>query len=108
LARTLNLELLREVGDRIEQEKALDPDARDLVTRGWAWFYRPISVANRKEAQRVFERALETDPKSADARIGIALVLLANIALQMESAQHNHSRAEQLLRAEKLLVEALE
>jgi adenylate cyclase len=96
---------MREVGDRIEQEKALDPDARDLVMRGWAWFYRPISVANRKEAQRAFERALEIDPKSGDARTGIAQVLLANIALQMDSTQ---SRAEQLLRAEKLLGEALE
>ena len=105
LARTLNLELLREVGDRIEQEKALDPDARDLVMQGWALFYRPISVGNRQEAQRAFERALEINPKSADARTGIALVLLANIALQMDSEQ---SRAEQLLRAEKLLVEALE
>jgi tetratricopeptide (TPR) repeat protein len=105
LARTLNLELLEAASRRIEREKAVDPDARDLVTRGWALFNRPISVANRQEAQRAFERALEIDPRSADARTGIALVLLANIALQMDSAQ---SRAEQLLRAEKLLVEAVE
>jgi adenylate cyclase len=71
LARTLNVELVREVGRRIEQEKVVDPDARDLVTRGWALFFRPISVANSQEAQRAFERALEIDPKSADARSGI-------------------------------------
>jgi TolB-like protein/class 3 adenylate cyclase len=36
LDRTLNLELLRDVDRRIEQEKELSPDARDLVMRGWA------------------------------------------------------------------------
>src|SRR5438105_649630 len=36
LARTLNLELVEAAGRRIEQEKTVDPDARDLVMRGWA------------------------------------------------------------------------
>jgi TolB-like protein len=31
LARTLNAELVRDIGRRIEQEKAINPDARDLV-----------------------------------------------------------------------------
>jgi adenylate cyclase len=35
LAQTLNLELVRDVGRRIEQEKMADPNARDLVMRGW-------------------------------------------------------------------------
>jgi len=35
LARTLNLELVQAVGRKIEQERAVDPDARDLVMRGW-------------------------------------------------------------------------
>jgi adenylate cyclase len=38
LARTLNLQLLDVAERRIEQEKAVDPDARDLVMRGWTWF----------------------------------------------------------------------
>jgi hypothetical protein len=38
LARTLNLELVKDAGRRIEDDddKVADPDARDLVTRGWA------------------------------------------------------------------------
>ncbi len=40
----------------MEQEK--NPDARDLVMRGWAWFYRPVSEAQQQEAQRAFEQAL--------------------------------------------------
>src|SRR5262249_31104730 len=67
LARTLQLEFMEAVGRRIELEKNLD--ARDLVMRGWAWFYRPVSPANRQEAQRAFERALVLDPGSVDARV---------------------------------------
>src|SRR5207245_929494 len=75
LARALNLELIQSAARRIEQEKAVDPDARDLVMRGWAWWYRPASVANRHETQRFFERALDVDPRSFEARIGLARLL---------------------------------
>ena len=44
LTRTLNLELVQDAGRRIEQEKAVDPDVRDLVMRGWALLYRPQSA----------------------------------------------------------------
>jgi adenylate cyclase len=35
LARMLNLELVADVGRRIERDSGADPDARDLVMRGW-------------------------------------------------------------------------
>jgi hypothetical protein len=44
LAQSLNLELVRDIGRRIEQEKTIDPDALDLVMRGWAWYHRPRSM----------------------------------------------------------------
>jgi adenylate cyclase len=98
LARTLNLELGEAVGRRIEQEKAVDPDARDFDMRGWALFYRPFSVTNRREAQRAFEQALEIDPRSVDARIGIALVLATNVSDGWSSSvEQDKARAEQLL-----------
>jgi len=103
LARTLHLELVQDAARRIDQERAIDPDARDLVMRGWAWWYRPFSVANRKEAQRAFEHALEIDPRSVDARIGVALVLAGNLVNGHSSSVH-----EDQARAEKLLLEALE
>jgi adenylate cyclase len=78
LAQTLNLELVRDVGRRIEQEKAVDPDAQDLVMRGWSWYHRPRSAASNQEAQRAFERALELDSRSVNARIGLARVLVVN------------------------------
>jgi len=79
LAQSLDLELIKDVGRRIEQEQAVDPDARDLVMRGWAWYHRSRSTAGTQEAQQAFERALEIDPHSIDARIGVARTLLVNL-----------------------------
>src|SRR5262249_25826987 len=51
LARTLNVELVRDAGRRLEREKAADHDAHDFVMRGWAAWHRPASIANNQEAQ---------------------------------------------------------
>ena len=56
-----------------------------------------------QEAQQDFERAVEIDPRSVDARIGIATVLLGKIASGWSSSQQ-----QDLARAEQLLLEALE
>ena len=79
LAHTLNLELVADVGRRIRLEGASDPDARDLIMRGWAQFYRPRSAANLQEARRAFERALALRPQSRRARIGLATVLATTV-----------------------------
>jgi adenylate cyclase len=106
LAGTLNLELVKDVGRRIDQERAVDPDARDLVMRGKAVNLRPQSTENRQEALRAFERALEIDPESIDAKIGIANILVAGIADGLNSS---FEQVEQdAARAEQLLLEALE
>jgi adenylate cyclase len=98
LARTLNTELIAAAGRRIEQEKSVDPNAQDLVMRGRAALNRPFSAANRQEAQRLFERALEIEPQSNGARIGLAGVLVSNLGnFQSSSVQQDRARAEQLL-----------
>ncbi len=109
LARVLNIELVRDASRRIEQEKAVDPDARDLVMRGWAWLNRPASKETRQEALRAFERALEIDPRSTEARIGIAGVLVWRLANARGSSSFQQDAAQQdAARAERLLLEALE
>ena len=51
-----------------------------------------VSVANRQEAQRAFERALEIDPRSVDARIGIALLLADEPVADRHSAALHRRR----------------
>jgi len=101
LAQTLKLELLESAGRQIAEEK--NPDARDLIMRGWAWFYRPTTPANRKEAEQAFEQALKLDPESVGARVGIANVLVNYITFRWSK-----SLDQDKARAQQLLVEALE
>ena len=107
LAQTLNIELVRDVGRRIEREKAVNPDAQDLVMRGWALYHRPRSAAATQEAQRAFEQALEIDPRSVDARVGIAAVLLVNLVGNF-APRPKSSLARDTARAEQLLLDAIE
>ena len=57
------------------------------------------SAATREEAQRAFERALEIDPESVDARIGLGEVLVSGEDMEggSSSLHQNITRAEQLL-----------
>jgi hypothetical protein len=66
LARTLDLELVEASVRRSEQARAVHPDARDLVMRGWALYNRMAFAATREEAQRAFEQALEIDEFQAE------------------------------------------
>jgi TolB-like protein/class 3 adenylate cyclase/Flp pilus assembly protein TadD len=98
LARTLNLQLVQAVGNRLEQERSTDPNARDLVMRGSAIFQRAPGSANRKEAQRDFERALALDPNLVDAKIGLATVLVVTLSNgDSEAPQADEAQAETLL-----------
>ena len=107
LARTLGSELLRDVGHRIEQERAADPDARDLVRRVRALERQSFSMADRQVKRRallpLLERALILDPDSVDARIELAQILLGDIAEGISNSVN-----EDGARAERLMSEALE
>jgi class 3 adenylate cyclase/TolB-like protein len=98
LARSLQLELIEAASHEIERDKPVDLDARDLVMRGWAIWYRGASRSNLEEAQRVFDHALEIDPSSNDGKIGSALILAMKVdAGFSDSVQQDEDRAEQLL-----------
>jgi adenylate cyclase len=98
IARTLNLELVEAVGRQIEQDRAADPDARDILVLGWAWYYRPWSEASLKQALQYFQRALAADEASVEARVGIGTVLATNLGNGWScSVQEDETRAQQLL-----------
>jgi adenylate cyclase len=63
-----------------------------------------------QEAQQAFERALEIDPRSAEARIGIARALIGKVAiLWTTSTSFQQDEAQQAAaRVEKLLLDAIE
>jgi TolB-like protein/DNA-binding winged helix-turn-helix (wHTH) protein/Tfp pilus assembly protein PilF len=103
LARTLNLELLAAADQSIEQEKNQNPDAEDLIMRGWNTWFQPFSAERNRAAEKAFERALEIDPRSIDAKIGIATVAVVN-----SGAMLNYFPAQERARAERLLVEVTE
>ena len=107
LARSLNLELMKDAGRRIESDRAVDPNARDLVMRGWAVFYDAGGATGksgaREEARRDFERALEIDSRSIDARVGLAMILNGDIA-----SGNSNSIPQDKVRAGQLLIEAIQ
>jgi len=99
LARMLDVELVRDAGRRIEQERAADPDARDLVMRARALSIQRTSAAVHRQALELLERALILDPASVDARIRIAQILVSDIADGLSSSvAQDGARAEQLIR----------
>jgi TolB-like protein/class 3 adenylate cyclase/Tfp pilus assembly protein PilF len=103
LARTLQVEMLEAAARRIELERPANTDASDFVMRGWARFYLPASDAHHQEAKRAFERALEIDPQSVEAKLGFATVIVESVA-QGRSRSPNQDMAQ----ADKMLAEATE
>jgi tetratricopeptide (TPR) repeat protein len=102
LADTLDREHAK-VSTARSEPNGIDPDARDLIMRGRAWSHRPYSAATWQEAQSAFERALEIDSRSVEARVDLASVLGGRLA-----DGWNNSRQQDPARAERLLQEALE
>jgi len=66
LAQTLHLELVQDAARRIEQERSVDPDARDLVMRGWAWWLS--AVFRRQPTGKLNVRSSARSEESTSAR----------------------------------------
>jgi adenylate cyclase len=95
------------IGQQIAPRREGNPDARHLVMRGWSWWHRPRSDATLQAAQRAFEQALEIEPRSIDAKVGIAMCLIAHLLGNYDSGW-GRSLRQASARAEQLLVEAIE
>jgi adenylate cyclase len=99
LAHTLNRELVVAAVGRIERQRKINPDARDLVMRGWAWWHRPTTISARQEARRAFDKALAMDPESVDATIGLAATITQILVEGWSgSFDQDQALAERLLR----------
>jgi len=86
-----------------DENEQLAPAVRDLITRGWELYYLPYSTVGWQDARRNFERAFELDPRSTEARIGLASVLSTKLADGWSPVLQ-----EDLPRAENVLTDALD
>jgi TolB-like protein len=83
---------------RTARDSGSDGNARTIAMRGWSVYHRPRSSANMHEALQLWERALDIDPGSMSAKIGVALVLASNFWYGWSrSFQQDEARAERLL-----------
>ena len=98
LVHSFAVKLIEDVNRRIE---AIDPQnwiPDDLVMRGRGLLSKPHSAANRHEALKCFEQAFDGDPRSVDAKYGIASVLMSNVLDGWTLApEQDKARAEKLL-----------
>lgn len=103
LAWTLNVEVTKAAGRRIERESGSDPEACDLIIRASGLISGGFSEANTQAALSLYEQALRKDPGSIDAKIGIARALTRNLGNGWSK-----SIAQDEVRSEQYLLEAIE
>jgi TolB-like protein len=70
LANSLGYELARAEAQR--SVHSTDPDAIDLMMRGWAVLWQPMTKESTALARDYFERAIRIDPQNAEAMVGFA------------------------------------
>jgi TolB-like protein/class 3 adenylate cyclase/Tfp pilus assembly protein PilF len=100
LANALNAQLIEAEAQRAQH--SVHPDATDLVFQGFSWSYKGPTLKYVAQAQVFFERALEIDPRSFRALVGMARVHLA-----MGAAMLADDRAAQFSAAETNAIKAL-
>jgi adenylate cyclase len=82
----------------LDDNELVNPAARELIRKGWVLYYSPYTPVRWQEARRDFERALELDSRSTEARIGLAAILSTKLADGWSPVlQEDLPRAEQLL-----------
>jgi tetratricopeptide (TPR) repeat protein len=79
-----------------------NPDALDYIFQGRAAFNRQTTPANLAKAIGLFERALELDPHSAEAKSWLARTLVGRASNQMSGTD-----ADDIARADQLIAQAL-
>jgi adenylate cyclase len=86
--------------EQIEQERALRKDtanlnAFDYNLRGW-WYYKRKTKKDNDQARLMFEKAIEIEPKFADAYAGLGLTYYEQWARQWSQDPQSLERAFEL------------
>jgi tetratricopeptide (TPR) repeat protein len=102
-ADSVDLQQANQTPPTVDDKELSDPAAREAIARGWASYYLPYTSARWQQARREFEQAFEIDPRSGEARIGLAAILSTKLADGWSPVLQ-----EDLPRAEHLLLEAVD
>jgi TolB-like protein/cytochrome c-type biogenesis protein CcmH/NrfG len=98
LARALSVELVNVEGRRAPRA---NPDAVDLVMRGWALLHAGPNREDVQNAVTLFEAALRIDPDNVQANVGLAQALI-----HVLRSRWDPERAKVLARAEEAATRA--
>ena len=102
-AKSGDLQQANQTPPTVDDKELADRAAREAIARGWALYYLPYTPARWQQARREFEQAFEIDPRSGEARIGLAAILSTRLADGWSPALQ-----EDLPRAEHLLLEVID
>ena len=72
LARTLNVQTYRSSGEKVAALTPNEMQADDIAMQGWATYFRGMTPEHIREASRLFEQAVQRDPRSTRAWGGVA------------------------------------
>jgi tetratricopeptide (TPR) repeat protein len=84
------------------RERPTNPDAADLMMRGWAALNSNPDKAALLDAAKLFERALALDPQNVSAMIGLTTTLTWRV-----NTNRSDDRAGDIARAEETIDRAL-
>jgi TolB-like protein/class 3 adenylate cyclase/cytochrome c-type biogenesis protein CcmH/NrfG len=99
LANSLGVELVKAEARVATRDRSTNPDATDLVLRGWAAGYKGLSIGNMDEAIGYYERALQLDPENVQAQISLARMFARRLIYFPERAgRRDLDRAENLVK----------
>ena len=80
IANALNLTLTQSESDRSWRDHPSNPDSLDLILRANALLNGPISPEINANARRLYEQAVELDPKNAHAFVGLAQTYINDVS----------------------------
>jgi adenylate cyclase len=84
---------------RAEAQKSTQssaPDAIDVMMRGWAAIWQPLTKENTALARDYFERGLKIDPRSAEAMVGLAYARVRALYYGWNTSAEDERPAAQL------------
>ena len=93
LARTLNVELVQQASRRIEQEKAADPDARDLVIRATGVGLPAGFHSDPRRGSATFRAGAGNRPAIDRRKDRLAELLVTTVKRRMEQLRSTRSGA---------------